>query len=742
VDRNALIAAAGLAILSLVGLAVDRPWRMELRRAVVVERDERPGAAADARRKLARIQSNLERLAAGAPLWSSTESDPLEAVVDLAAAWLHHDGAGFDHLVSTLEAAVGDRLARQAGAVIPADYPERLRAAAAGESGQRGRLLRLVALLRSIDAVLVLEAAEAEKFSGGPFDLIARKAARPFLADDRRFDGSRLRLPCRMVVGRRADFEAVAARFGDLAGPLLSCPVTAEQAADIGLMERIARDPKGTAAEIVASAPRRAESERRAVAPASGPWDHETAIALMADDPDAAEPILRQAATNSVGRLDLALFLHAFRAPSPQRDSDIRGLVAAVEAEANTRDDATAGQLAGPRRAYDGSDESLVPSLRLAALTGVARDAGGDPYAIPCAVWLRRPGLAPVGDHTLPPGGDTDLWIHYATPVSGCLIGRGSVPGFPVTVVAEFLDATAAADGDAWAHHVKTPRYPLSLADGQRIGQMLLFEPRRLLELPDPVAASPYLNWSYLSLGNHAVWERLLPLFETARIELAAFLRQKGLSDAEAGTAATKALFALAHGANCGGEPLPSLRQLLIEGMAPEGLVAFVSSRDHLEGALPEYNCAAFSPPDPVAHIAVINPKGLTALWPLQRPGGLDLDANGRNWFGKTPLMAAAQTDMIESARFLLGKGARINADTWQSGSNRTLAHDGRTALMYAAATGSLAMIETLLKAGGDTFQTDTQGRRAVDYLLGYGPTSPNTRLTPTQRAEAAGLLY
>ena len=66
-DRNALIAAAVLGIVSLMALAVDQPWRMELRRAVVVERDERAGAADDSRRKLARIQSNLERLAAGAP---------------------------------------------------------------------------------------------------------------------------------------------------------------------------------------------------------------------------------------------------------------------------------------------------------------------------------------------------------------------------------------------------------------------------------------------------------------------------------------------------------------------------------------------------------------------------------------------------------------------------------------------------------------------------------------------------
>jgi len=745
VDRNALIAAAVLGIVSLVAVAVDQPWRMELRRAVVVERDERAGAAADARRKLARIQSNLERLAAGAPQWPTAEPDPLEAVVDLAAAYLNRDEPGFNHLAVTLEGLAGERLARQAGAVTPADYGERLRAAAAGESGQRGRLARLVALLRTIDAALVLEAAEAERFGGGPFDLVARAATRPFLADDRRFDGTRLRLPCRMVVGRRQDFEAATARFGDLAGPLLSCPAETDKAGDIGLMERIARDPKGTAGEIVASARSRPAARRRTGAPATGPWDHDAAIAFMADDPDAAEPVLRQAATDAVGRLDLALFLHAFRAPSPQRDDEIRRLIAAVDAEATAKAQPMALQAAGPHRAYDGSDASLLPSLRLAGFTEVAVVVGGDyryPYGIPCAIWLKRPELAKVRVFTLPPELANEPPTLPEAPVSGCLTGRGAVPGFPEAAVAEFVDATADADGGGWTNHAKLPRYPLTYTHGQRLGQALLFEPRRLLDLPEPVAASPYLNWSYLSLGNRAIWEKLQPPFETARIELAAFLRLKGLTDAEAAIAATKALFAMAYGANCGGEPLPSLRQLLIEGMAPEGLVAFASSRDHVENPLPAYNCAAFSPPDPIAHVAVVNPKALAALWPLQRPGGLDLNPNGRNGFGKTPLMAAAQADMIDSARFLLGKGARINADTWQSGAERTLAHDGRTALMYAAATGSLEMIEALLKAGGDTLQADTQGRRAIDYLLGYGPTPPNTRLTPTQRAEAAALLF
>ena len=743
-DRNALIVASVLGIASLVALAVDRPWRMELRRAVVVERDERPDSAQDPRRKLARIQSNLERLVADAPQWPTAQPDPLEAVVDLTAAFLHQDDAGFDHLAAALEPIAADRLARQGDAVSPADYLERLKGAVTGESGWRGRLLRLVALLRTIDAALALEAAQGEKFSAGPFDLVGRIATRSFLAEDRRFDGTRLRLPCRMLKGRRQDFEAVSARLGELAGPLLSCPVADSQGADFALMERIARDPRGMAGEIVASAAMSPPSRRATVAPPP-PWDRDSAIAFMADDPDAAEAALRPAATDAAGRLDLALFLHTFRPPSPARDDEIRKLVAAVDAEASAKADPIALQLAGLPKAYDGGDQSLLASLRLASFTAVSRLKGegppaGSPYAIPCAIWLKRPELQAVGDRTLPPGLDADVWQVVRPPESGCLAGRGNVPGFPEASLAAFLDASAEADGGAWNSHRR--RYPLDSSQRERFGRGLTVDPHLLLDLPEPAGATPYLHWSYLTLGNRAVWERLAPLFETARIELGAFFRQKGLSDGEAAAAAAKVLFALGRGANCGGESLPSLRQLLVEGMAPEGVVALASSREHPEGALPAYNCAAFSPPDPLAHIAVVNFPALTALWPLQRPGGLELDANTRNSFGKTPLMEAARIDALDSARFLLAKGARINADTWQSGPSRTLAHDGRTALMYAAASGSFAMIEALLKAGGDTFQADTQGRRAIDYLLGFGPTPPNTRLNPSQRAEAVQLLF
>ena len=68
--------------------------------------------------------------------------------------------------------------------------------------------------------------------------------------------------------------------------------------------------------------------------------------------------------------------------------------------------------------------------------------------------------------------------------------------------------------------------------------------------------------------------------------------------------------------------------------------------------------------------------------------------------------------------------------------------HDGRTALMYAAANASLPVIKLLLAAGADPYQADTKGCRAIDYLLGFGPVPANPRPTPDKRMEAARLLF
>jgi ankyrin repeat protein len=93
--------------------------------------------------------------------------------------------------------------------------------------------------------------------------------------------------------------------------------------------------------------------------------------------------------------------------------------------------------------------------------------------------------------------------------------------------------------------------------------------------------------------------------------------------------------------------------------------------------------------------------------------------------------------------RLLLAGGASVNAATRDvSSPGEGLAHDARTALMYAAANGSLATIEVLLAAGADPYQADTKGSRAIDYLLGTGPVQANAKLTAEERGKAIALLF
>ncbi|MEO7325350.1 MAG: ankyrin repeat domain-containing protein [Dokdonella sp.] len=108
------------------------------------------------------------------------------------------------------------------------------------------------------------------------------------------------------------------------------------------------------------------------------------------------------------------------------------------------------------------------------------------------------------------------------------------------------------------------------------------------------------------------------------------------------------------------------------------------------------------------------------------------------------PRMLAAQHDLIESARLLLAHHAAVNATTMETrdGWSYSLAHVAHTPLMYAAASGSLAMVQRLLDAGADPYQVDTKGARAIDYLLGFGPVAPNSRLAQTQRMQAAPVLF
>jgi len=751
----------GLAVLAVSGILLGADV-LALRRIAVADAEERPGADLAPQRVLTRIQADLERVAAGRSpmlLPEAVARDPLEHLVDATDAFLRRrDNLFHDHLALARAEALR-RLARQDEVIRARPAPgsqDRMVSpiaygAALTPSPRTPPLLALVQTMRLVDAVLLLEAAETA-FRPMGYDLEHRRnlwvrTGGDVFSRDAFLDDIWLRLPCPMVVGRRADFEAVARQLGPLGGPLLSCPVAADLRQDFALLERLAGDPRGFAKLAPPSPPPLPRYDETQ----PPPWDRDAAIRFMADNPDAAESPLRLATLDDpLARLDLALFLHAFRDPSSARDDEIRTLMAGIERSALAKASPAQLRLAGQPRPYDGSDESLVPSLRLAALTGIVTVASGNsryPAVIPCAVGQRRPALLAAA--TVPPAeADAGLDLHW--PVSGCVAGRGKVEGFPEADFAAFLIATAAADGGGSANHRKLPRYPMAVADLGRMAR-IVFDPRALLSEPAPVMDYPYQTWGYASLINHATALDLRRRFETARTSLARWFGGKGLDAAESAAAAGRALFASAYGSGCGEGPPPrSLRRLLVDE-APVAEIAAYLKEPQPDDLKPFADCAVFAPPDPMLLVAVGHPAALPLVWDAAATVAAETDVedlravrrvNGRNHFGKTALMAAAQANRLDSVRFLLDHGARVNLDTWQTAKLRTLAHDSRTALMYAAGNGSAALIDLLLAAGADRFQTDSTGRRALDYLLGTGPGPANGQVTPAERLRLTRALY
>ncbi|MCR6633060.1 MAG: ankyrin repeat domain-containing protein [Magnetospirillum sp.] len=679
-------------------------------RTVPVRPDPRQGAYTDPRRVLARIQTDLERAAVGrqaGPLPAGMAGDPLEAIVDAYRLFRDGNVKAMDVQLNAIEALATERLRPAAGMGDgelrrrTLDYFAALAAAHAPQP-----LTRLAAAMRMVDSILFMEAAGW----GGADPQTRRLAGAP---DDPRND-SWLRLPCRTAIGRTAAMAEAQARLGERAGPLLSCPT---DNADLAVVEAQARAPAMLPPRIPPIPPR--PPLARAEPPPPAPWDHEIAVAWMDEDMDAAEAVLA-AGTSPAGKLDYALFLHAFRPASPDNQARIHALLRTVDAASLPGAEPAVLETVGKPAGYDGSDSSLLASLRLAALTDTAPG-----YAIPCAVLQAKPGLLAATKPLFVGSRDNFL------PVSGCASGRGHVRGFPEAEVAALVAAAEEADGHFIARHDGTI-VASHIASQQAALERLKLDPRTLAAAEPPTQDHPYQVWGLLSLGNRAVENRITALYREAAGTLSAWYLRQGLSADEAARAAKTGLFRVVWGADCGADaPTPSLRGLIME-RAP-----LADIRDALAGKeAPEVTiCAIHAGLDPLSHVAVGHPPALALLLERGR------DADEANSFGKTPLMAAAQADAVESARLLLDHGAAINATTWMA-EGAGLAHDGRTALMYAAASGSLSMIKVLLAKGADPQMADTKGRRAIDYLLGFGPVPANTVLSPEERAEAARLLY
>jgi hypothetical protein len=687
---------------------------------IVIDADEWKNAG-DPRGLMVLIQSNLDRMSAGQPVWPAPKDVAPDArlqIVDAYADFLRGDFKGMDASIAKVE---------QAADAVPPRYPGNK--TSDWKTGDAGFYKSFTAAMRSPSPLVRLYAAlrdaDGSLFNtlGNPFDRTndgMRGTPSPL-------DGTWVRLPCRTVIGRVPQFVAAADDLNSLGGPVLDCPV--DGPVDYANDEALALHPEHLSPHVAtASTTNEVAGTPSAPAPPL-PGSRDAALDEMGTHPQQTAPVLEHySRVDAQGELDYALFLHSFEPQTPTRDAAIR----ALQGDLYKRAMASPGKVVDfPLTPYDGTDDSLLNIIRLASEAGITN---GSDYDIPCPFLTARPSLIAATQPYY--GSNRDNFM----PRSGCTLPAE----FPAKSVGAFEATSTQADGNFIDSFQGSMVYGFEAARSSTNQQMQL-NPRFFLD-PNPLPFGypsssfdyPYQVWGYTGLNNYVVSRRIRKLYLAAHDQLAAYYRKHmQLSRTDSEQAAKAALFLATLGGDCGGDvPTVSLRRRLLEQAPPDEIKRLLS--DGAAYAQEIDTCSRYAGMDPLLLVAVADP----AAFPLVMQH--EPDINERNVIGKTALMEAAQFDQLGIVALLLEHHASVNATT---GGNHDmfapqLGNDARTALMYGAANGSLKLIRALLAAGADPYQADTKGYRAIDYLLGYGPTPSNPHLSERQRRHAAQWLF
>ena len=247
--------------------------------------------------------------------------------------------------------------------------------------------------------------------------------------------------------------------------------------------------------------------------------DREAAVRGMASDPEKAKALLR-GATDPVGRLDYALYLHAFGSRSTEQIATIRALLNPLADEAYANLDSLGREIIGDKEQYDGSDESLIKTLRAISSVGLANTQSAF-YAIPCGVLQRRPDLLDAIDPIW--GSNRDNFL----PRAGCDWGRGVVVGFPYEPIRAYTAAVQKL-ADSLEPDQGSIRFMVAANAAANLTRLEI-DPLSFSTDPDPERAYPFETKCYPQPQP-----MLRARFATAREALVAYLRSIGMPDVEA----------------------------------------------------------------------------------------------------------------------------------------------------------------------------------------------------------------
>lgn len=228
-------------------------------------------------------------------------------------------------------------------------------------------------------------------------------------------------------------------------------------------------------------------------------------------------------------------------------------------------------------------------------------------------------------------------------------------------------------------------------------------------------------TWGHSGLWNFTKFQKFRKNIGPAESELSAYYAKNFSLEPKEARRLAQLVISVALDAGFGsGEYSDS------EYVLHKKILTGTATREDFEDAEIQESLKAEASEDPDAPEALIN-FAIRQKKTLAMMLKLGASPNARNWFGKTPLMYAAQFDELESAKLLLAHGARTDVFTIGALSS-CIRTTHLTPLHYAMKYASRDLIKLLVRYGAPLHAKDTMGQTPYDYLSSY----PNRLLKPS----------